>query len=93
MTQEADSAWRRALLDAANYLEAYGWEHGCGPSDIVSALAIVCVHSVPYIHVINELERLIGMRLMEWNNEPNLTKYEVIAKLRECAISPYNLRS
>ncbi len=88
--RDEEGAWRKALLDAADYIECQGWSQGGGdsrggPVCMVGAITTVCVYSKPYTRAIDELKRMLNAHLMEWNNQPGRTKDEVISALRRCA--------
>jgi hypothetical protein len=75
----------------ANYLENYGWHprgfadaRRTGPADMISAMSIVCVWSKPYFAALTELQLALGMKPTDWQDAPDRTQAEVIAKLREC---------
>lgn len=86
---ESENAWRRALLDAADYIERRGWSQfqsgrNDGPICMVSAIATVCVYSKPFARALEELKQALGADPMQWNDKPGRTQAEVIAALRGC---------
>lgn len=85
-----EEAWQKALLDAANHIEAHGWcqrqsSRNDGATCMIGAIAKVCVYSKPYTRAIGQLHRLVGKWPEKWNDQPERTKEEVIAMLHKAA--------
>lgn len=77
------------LLDAADYLEKFGWlqnEWGFGFQTARCVMGAIgeCDHGF-YYNDAKERLGATGLELIAWNNTPGRTKEEVIARLRNAA--------
>lgn len=88
VTEVTLEPWRQVLLDAADYIETYGWcQHDIrdeqGRVCIVGAMkAVRRDNAVMAFEILSKNLRMLPSR---WNDDVHRTKEQVVAKLREVA--------
>lgn len=86
------SGWQRVLLKAADVIEKYGHAKRCysplANGERCAGLAIVAAHGQTDDHeeAVARLQKAVGGYITLWNDEPERTADEVIAKLRAVAL-------
>lgn len=87
--------WRKALLDAADYIDKHGHCKGeavdkKGRSCLIGALEIVRIMDESATKPVMEIRRYLqstrSYDVIHWNDAPERTPAEVIGAMRECAL-------
>ena len=85
---EPKKLWQTVLLDAADYIEEYGWcQYRWQDGEKVCALSAISVTAGRNLEAIGRLRKFLGGRIDTWNDTVGRTKDEVVAALRACALS------
>lgn len=82
--------WRKALLDAADYIEKYGHWKGSGfygdKACFIGSLVKVGISNETLFDAINSVENYVRCGVVKWNDAPERTPAEVMGAMRECAL-------
>ena len=82
--------WRQLLLNAADYIEIYGWCQNQRSLD-GRVCAIGAIEAVAYGQSKDAARRALieylGECIVVWNDAPGQTEVEVVAAMRDCARS------
>lgn len=81
----------KALSSAADLIEEWGWcqgrfENESGNLCAVGAIWTTRVRGTDHFDVEYTFKDALGMSVAEWNDAPERTQDEVVAKLREVAL-------